>query len=72
MSHERMGTMTTPDPLGDAAEADIVEQATPVDPDGDAGDGSWDGAVPTERGEADEADLLEQSREVPVDDEFDR
>jgi hypothetical protein len=67
--------MTTPDrsPLGDAADADVAEQRTPVDAvDGEelldpqrVGDGrDW---------QASEADLIEQATAVPDDDsEFDR
>lgn len=65
--------MTTPDrsPLGDAADADVAEQRTPVvdeeallDPQS-VGDGrDW---------QASEADLIEQATAVPDDDsEFDR
>ena len=65
--------MTTPDrsPLGDAAEADVVEQLTPVT--GADGDDTWRDVerVSGDR-EASEADLIDQAIEVPDDDEFDR
>jgi hypothetical protein len=63
--------MTTPDrsPFDDAPEADRVEQAIPVDPDGEVADDSWAGDLSADRAwQADEADLLEQAREVPLDD----
>jgi hypothetical protein len=65
--------MTTPDrsPLSDAAEADVVEQLTPVT--AAEGDDTWSDVerVSGDR-EASEADLIEQAIEVPDDDEFDR
>ncbi|MBX7434532.1 hypothetical protein JDV09_20865 [Mycobacterium sp. Y57] len=68
--------MTTPDrsPFGDATEADVAEQHSPV---GDAGDDdTWSDAakVGTDRGwQADEADLIEQALDVPDDDtDFER
>jgi hypothetical protein len=69
--------MTTPDrdPLPDAAEADVVEQLTPVDAAEDAADDTWRDVarVAGDRDwQANEADLIEQSIEVPDDDDFDR
>jgi hypothetical protein len=67
--------MTTPDrsPLGDAPEADVVDQSTPV-ADGD--EESWADAaqIGEDRGwQASEADLIEQAIPVPEDEsEFDR
>lgn len=67
--------MTTPDssPFGHAAEADLVEQRTPVD---DVDDESWRDAqrVGDDRDwQASEADLIEQATAVPDDDPgFDR
>ena len=66
--------MTTPDPdpLPDAAEADVAEQHTPVDAAGDAGDDTWRDVarVADDRDwQADEADLIEQAIEVPDDDD---
>ena len=68
--------MTTPDrdPLPDAAEADVVEQLTPVDA-ADGADDTWRDAarVAGDRDwQASEADLIEQAIEVPDDDDFDR
>ncbi|ABM13829.1 MULTISPECIES: hypothetical protein [Mycolicibacterium] len=68
--------MTTPDPgqLGDAAEADVAEQLTPIDDVVD--EDTWNDTqrVGEERDwQASEADLIEQSLAVPDDDaEFDR
>lgn len=67
--------MTTPDgsPIGDAAEADVAEQRSPVD---DVDEDSWPEAerVGDDRDwQASEADLIEQATPVPDDDpEFDR
>jgi hypothetical protein len=67
--------MTTPDrgPIGDATEADVVEQSIPVD---DTDDESWPDAqrVGDDRDwQASEADLIEQAVAVPEDDSgFDR
>jgi len=65
--------MTTPDPLSDATEADVVEQLTPVDAAQD-GDDTWRDAarVAGRDWQASEADLIEQAIDVPDDDEFDR
>ena len=67
--------MTTPDrsPLGDAAEADVVEQSISVD---DVDEDSWRDTqrVAEDRDwQASEADLIEQATAVPDEDpEFDR
>lgn len=67
--------MTTPDrsPIGDAAEADVAEQRTPV---GDVDEESWRDVerVGDDRDwQASEADLIEQATPVPDDEtEFDR
>jgi len=61
--------MTTPDPLRDAAEADVAEQLTPVDAAQD-GEDTWRDAarVAGDRDwQASEADLLDQAIEVPDD-----
>ncbi|PRC42985.1 hypothetical protein C6A85_000000107670 [Mycobacterium sp. ITM-2017-0098] len=67
--------MTTPDrsPIGDAPEADVVEQRIPVD---DSDEDSWRDTqrVGDDRDwQASEADLIEQATAVPDDEpEFDR
>lgn len=62
--------MTDPDggALGDAAEADVVEQRRPIDEDGDEG---WLDAQHVSEGrdwQASEADLIDQATAVPEDD----
>ena len=71
--------MTTPDPspFGDAAEADVVEQQTPLvdveDPEGGAWRDDSERVADDRDWEANEADLIEQAIDVPDDDaDFDR
>jgi hypothetical protein len=67
--------MTTPDrsPLGDAADADVVEQRRSIDA---VDDDAWSDVqrlLPDRGSEASEADLLEQAIAVPEDEsELDR
>jgi hypothetical protein len=70
--------MTTPDRTPfDAAEADVIEQQTPVDQQIPADDDAWlddSERVSADRDwQANEADLIEQAMDVPDDgSDFDR
>jgi hypothetical protein len=59
---------------GDAAEADLVEQLTPVEVDDDDAGLDVSRVVVSRDVDASEADLIEQAIAVPLDDEpdFDR
>jgi hypothetical protein len=58
--------MTRPD--DEAPDADVAEQATPVDPDDGTDDGT--GLERTMAFEANEADVLDQEKIVELDDEY--